>query len=391
MNSISKSRESWARALLPRWLLALGAILVAQGSMSQEGTGPIMHWQARHPDVAFYEDLYRKESARLQAQLNRSAPFIHFILAQLQLRKLPPELVFIPLIESGYSPYAESPAGAVGPWQLMPKTAQQYGVTRHDWFDGRKDLLASTRGALNYLSYLHSLLGRDWHLALAAYNAGEGTVQRAMAQNSDKGIQTDFWSLSLPKETRQYVPKLLALVRLYRAGQIQLPALPEASRLTTLHVEDGVSLAWLAKQLGQSKEELNFYNAGLENAVVPCGCRVALLLPTGWCKHARQVLGARSQLLPLPAEKVSPELRTRRSLADEELRILGWGVGLMQQAPGTADLHVGHLVNPEAEREKEQEKGRDGRGAPTIAPHWRPKIAPLNQWGQVEGSKTTGP
>lgn len=390
MSSISKSREYWARVLLPGALL-LSLPLLSPQAQSREEERPAMHWQARHPDVAFYEALYRRESARIQGLLNRSAPSIVLIITQLQRRKLPLELVFVPLVESGYNPYAESPMGAVGPWQLMPKTAQQYGVIRHDWFDGRKDLLASTRGALNYLGYLHSLFGRDWQLALAAYNAGEGTVQGAMAQNSGKGRRTDFWSLSLPEETRQYVPKLLALVRLYRAGQLQLPALPEASRLIALHVEGGVSLAWLARQLGQSKEVLNFYNAGLEDTVAPRGSRVALLLPSSWGKRARQVLGARSQLLPLPAEKVSPELMARRSLPDEELRTLGWGVGLMQQEPGAADLHAGSLVTPEADREKAQEKGRDERVAQTIAPHWRPRIAPLNQWSQAEGGKPASP
>lgn len=394
MNSISKSRGSWAKALLSRWLPALGAALLSQGILAQElvsreGAGPAMHWQARHPDVAFYEALYRRESARIQALLNRSAPSIHLILTQLQRRKLPPELVFIPLVESGYNPYAESPVGAVGPWQLMPGTAQQYGVIRHDWFDGRKDLVASTRGALNYLSYLHSLLGRDWQLALAAYNAGEGTVQAAMAQNSEKGRRTDFWSLSLPEETRQYVPKLLALVRLYRTGQIQLPAVSEGARLTALHVENGVSLAWLARQLGQSKDTLGYYNAGLENGVAPRGSRVALLMPAGWGKGARRALGGRSHEQPLVTESASPHIAARRALPDEVLRTLGWGVGLVQQTPGSLDLYPERLA---IEPGKAQAQGREqGPTAPAIVPHWQTKIAPPGQWNQGEGDEGATP
>lgn len=397
MNSISKSKGSWAKTLLSVCLLALSTQVPAQDNVTQGSGGTAMHWQSRHPEVAHYEALYRKESAKIQLLMNRSAPAIRLIISQLQRRKLPLELVFVPLVESGYNPYAESPVGAMGPWQLMPSTARQYGVIRLDWFDGRKDLLASTRGALNYLSYLHSLFERDWLLALAAYNAGEGTVQGAMAQNSGKGRQADFWSLSLPQETRQYVPKLLALVRLYRAGHIQLPAVPEASRLVALHVEDGVSLAWLARKLGQSTDVLGYYNAGLENAVAPRGSRVALLLPAALSKRAHDVLGGRSQALPLPKEVVTTQAVARRALAEEELRALGWGVGLIQQTPGSMDLHSAQLAIAQQKPGEGEKSGKDQTGQTkknaslAITPHWRPKIDPLSQWNPTGSGEAATP
>lgn len=382
MNSTLKSKGSWVKAMLAGGLLTLSLPLMSQEVPPRQGEGKAMNWQSRHPNVALYEGLYRKEAVRIQGLMTRSGPSIRFIVTQLQRRKLPLELLFVPLVESGYDPYAESPAGAVGPWQLMPKTAKQYGVIRYDWYDGRKDLISSTRGALNYLSYLYNLFGRDWLLALAAYNAGEGTVQNAIEQNKAKGRQTDFWSLSLPDETRQYVPRLLALVRLYRTGHLQLPAVPEASRLVALHVEDGISLAWLARKLGRSTEELGFYNAGLENAVAPRGSRVALLLPAGWGVRARQVLGTRSDNLPQPQEKAPPQIAKRRALPDKDLESLGWGVGLWQRTPGAVDLYSARPVN---DKKSTQDEGVKKTALPqTTSLRWRTNIDPLSQWNRVK-------
>lgn len=386
MNSILKSRGSWGNALLVWGLLTLLTPLFSLEVIARTGGKSTMTWQSRHPDVAFYEGLYNKEATRIQGLMNRSAPSIRFIVTQLQRRKMPLELMFVPLIESGYNPYAESPVGAIGPWQIMPKTAQQYGIIRHDWFDGRKDLMASTRGALNYLSYLYTLFERDWMLALAAYNAGEGTVQAAIAQNKAKGIQTDFWSLSLPQETKQYVPKLLALVRLYRAGRIQLQIIPEESRLIALHVEDGVSLAWLARKLGRSKEELSYYNAGLENAVAPRGSRVALLMPAGWGERARKILGARNGEISLPEEETPLLIAARRALPDEELKSLGWGVGLVQKSPGAMERYPDRLAS-DTQGASEKAVANESATLPT-SPHWRTRIEPLNQWNTSKTDKS---
>ena len=381
MSSISKSKEFWVKALLAGSLLAMPAPLLSQDALTGAKKSA-MSWKARHPDVAFHESFYNEKLTKIQGMMNRSAPSIRYIVTQLQRRKMPLELMFVPLIESGYNPYAISPVGATGPWQLMPKTAQQYGVIKQDWYDGRKDLMASTRGALNYLNYLYNLFERDWLLALAAYNAGEGTVRSAMEQNSAKGRQTDFWSLSLPEETKKYVPKILALVRLYRDGKIKLPTVPEESRLIALHVKDGVSLAWLARQLGRTADELSFYNAGLENAVAPRGSRVVLMMPAGWGRRAHQVLGTGNSMQFM--EKEPPALplliAERRALSDNELKSLGWGVGLVQKTPGSADLYSERTTTSQKsapEKSKDQEKASQD-----IKPQWRAKIDPLSQWNQ---------
>lgn len=141
----------------------------------------------------------------------RAAPYIHYIVERLAERDMPMELALLPVIESAYDPQAYSPAQAVGLWQFIPSTGRVYNLRQTNWYDGRRDVTASTRAALDYLSRLHEMFNGDWLLALAAYNAGEGRISRAIERNEKLGLPSDYWNLSLPKETEEYVPKLLAL------------------------------------------------------------------------------------------------------------------------------------------------------------------------------------
>ncbi|HJE28505.1 MAG TPA: transglycosylase SLT domain-containing protein, partial [Pseudomonas nitrititolerans] len=148
----------------------------------------------------------RPESIEMVSE--RGAPYIHYIVEQLEERNMPLELALLPIIESSYNPFAYSPAQAVGLWQFIPSTGRHFNLQQTRWYDGRRDITASTTAALRYLTYLHGLFNEDWLLALAAYNAGEGTVSRAIERNQKRGLPTDYWNLPLPKETRDYVPKL---------------------------------------------------------------------------------------------------------------------------------------------------------------------------------------
>ncbi|HXH54380.1 MAG TPA: transglycosylase SLT domain-containing protein [Gammaproteobacteria bacterium] len=141
---------------------------------------------------------------------------LYYILEQVEKRKLPGELVLLPMLESNFQSQAVSNRGAVGLWQFMPATGRQFGLKQRFGYDGRKDVKASTNAALNYLEYLHKKFNRDWMLTLAAYNAGEGTVERAIKHNKKAGKPTSFWFLTLPKQTREYVPKFLALTQMIR-------------------------------------------------------------------------------------------------------------------------------------------------------------------------------
>ncbi len=129
---------------------------------------------------------------------------------------MPKELKYLAVVESALNPRAGSWAGAKGLFQFMPATGRQFGLKQRAGYDGRKDVKASTHAALNYLEYLHKKFNRDWMLTLAAYNAGEGTVERAIKRNKKAGKPISFWFLTLPKQTREYVPKFLALTQMIR-------------------------------------------------------------------------------------------------------------------------------------------------------------------------------
>jgi membrane-bound lytic murein transglycosylase D len=147
----------------------------------------------------------------LETAADRGSLYMHYIVERLEERDMPLELALLPVIESAYNPMAYSRAHAVGLWQFIPSTGRYFNLRQTNLYDGRRDVTASTIAALDYLSRLHEMFNGDWLLALAAYNAGEGTVSRAIERNVRLGLPTDYWNLSLPQETRDYVPKLLAL------------------------------------------------------------------------------------------------------------------------------------------------------------------------------------
>jgi len=157
---------------------------------------------------------YAKHQKYLDRVVARSEPFLHYVLSEAEKRQLPTELVLLPIVESAYQTFAYSHGRASGIWQFIPSTGKIYGLKQNWWYDGRRDVYASTQAALKYLENLNREFKGNWLHALAAYNSGSGTVRRAIRKNKKRGKPTDFWSLKLPKETQAYVPKLLALKRL---------------------------------------------------------------------------------------------------------------------------------------------------------------------------------
>ena len=156
------------------------------------------------------ENWYSANPDYLKRMLGRSQKYLFHIVEEVQKRDMPTEIALLPMIESAYNPQAYSRSRASGIWQFIPSTGKHFGLQQNWWVDNRRDVTAATDAALNYLEKLHSMFG-SWDLALAAYNAGEGTVQRAIKRNRDAGLPTDYQSLSLPEETRNYVPKLQAI------------------------------------------------------------------------------------------------------------------------------------------------------------------------------------
>lgn len=195
----------------------------------------------------------------------KAAPYLHYIVEQVEKRKLPLEIALLPAIESGFEPLALSPKSAAGIWQFIPSTGRDYGLTQTEEYDARRDLMASTQAALNYLERLHDLFDNDWFLALAAYNYGEGNVRKAIRKNEAEGKPTDYWSLSLPGETRWYVPKLLAVTKVIANPEqyrIQLRSIPNRPYLTQIEVNRQMSLAIAAKLADLTPNDFRNLNAG---------------------------------------------------------------------------------------------------------------------------------
>ena len=186
--------------------------------------------QHSHPRLDKQVSWYASHPAYFERVLGRAQRYLYHIVSEVESRGMPLELALLPAVESAYDPFAYSHSHAAGLWQFIPGTAKRFGLKRDWWYDGRRDVIESTRAALEYLEYLHKLFDGDWLLALAAYNSGEGTVRRAVARNKKAGKDTDFWSLKLPRETRAYVPQLLALS--------QIIAEPDNYNLTLAEIDN---------------------------------------------------------------------------------------------------------------------------------------------------------
>lgn len=162
------------------------------------------------PLVDRHTDWYANRPDYVQRVVERGRRYMHFVVEELEKRGMPLEIALLPMIESAYNPTAYSKAHASGMWQFIPATGRNYGLKQNWWYDGRRDVTAATRAALDYLEKLHGMFG-DWRLALAAYNWGEGAVSRAIERNQRQGLPTDYESLRMPEETRNYIPKLQAV------------------------------------------------------------------------------------------------------------------------------------------------------------------------------------
>lgn len=225
---------------------------------------------------------YEANGEYLVKMAEKSQPYLHYISQEVQKRGLPSEFALIPFIESEFDPYAFSHAGASGLWQIMPRTGKGFGLKQTWWYDGRRDVFASTQVALDYLKYLGEYFHGDWYLALAAYDSGEGTVQNAIAKASKQNKATDFWSLKLSHETKRYVPRLLALATIINDPQkygIDLPIVKNKPYLVPIDIGSQMELSHAATLAGIDVEEIYHLNPGFNHwATSPKGPH-RLLLP----------------------------------------------------------------------------------------------------------------
>jgi membrane-bound lytic murein transglycosylase D len=216
--------------------------------------------------IAIQRNWYLRNADYLDRVALRAGRYLYHTMGEAESRNLPTELALLPVIESAYDPFAYSHAHAAGMWQFIPGTARIMGVKQNEWFDGRRDVLESTRAAYDFLSMLYQKFG-DWQLALAAYNAGPGAVQRAINRNQAAGLPTDFWSLKLPAETRSYVPRFLAMAQIIKSPEsfgVTLRPVLNQPFFRVVTTQGQVDLPRAAEIAGISLRELFQLNPGFK-------------------------------------------------------------------------------------------------------------------------------
>lgn len=229
-----------------------------------------------------WTDYYASHPESVLLMSKRAGKYLYHIVDELDRRGLPTELALLPFVESAYNPTAYSRAKASGLWQFVPATGLQYNLAQDAWRDQRRDPVASTNAALDYLSYLYDFQG-DWYLALASYNWGEGSVKRAMEKNASAGIPADYASLKMPDETRNYVPKLQAIKNIIANPKkygITLPEVSNAPYFTKVHKTDDIDIEVAAKLAEMPLDEFKSLNASFNRPIILAEHQTALLLPT---------------------------------------------------------------------------------------------------------------
>jgi membrane-bound lytic murein transglycosylase D len=201
----------------------------------------------------------------LERVFQRGQRYLYHVVTEVEARGMPLEFALLPVVESAYEPFAYSRSRAAGMWQFIPDTGRRFGLKQNWWYDGRRDVIESTRAALDYMQALHDQFNGDWLLAIAAYNVGENAVQRELDYNRAHGKPTDFWHLKLPTETRAYVPKLLALKRLMAEPErygLEFAAIPNEPYFAVIDTNSQIDLKIAAQLASTGNDELVALNPG---------------------------------------------------------------------------------------------------------------------------------
>jgi len=234
------------------------------------------------PLVADRQSWYLNRPDMLRRIFERGQRYLHHIVEELEKRGMPTELALLPMVESAYNPKAVSSARAMGIWQFIPSTGKNYDLDQNWWVDERRDIIASTNAALTYLRTIYDMHG-DWHLALASYNWGEHAVARAIAKNQAKGLPTDYASLTMPAETRYYVPKLQALKNIVAHPEFfafQLPPIPNQPYFETVIKPERIDVAVAARLAEMPIDEFVSLNPAYHRPVMNGNQAGPMLLPT---------------------------------------------------------------------------------------------------------------
>ncbi|MCW5575239.1 MAG: transglycosylase SLT domain-containing protein [Burkholderiales bacterium] len=231
--------------------------------------------------VRDWETRYSAKPEYFARMVDRGSHYLFHIVEEIERRKMPAEIALLPMIESAYNPQAYSKAHASGLWQFIPSTGRLYGLRQNWWYDGRRDVIAATNAALDYLEKLYGMFG-DWELALASYNWGEGAVSRAVARNQARGLPGDYASLTMPAETRNYLPKLIAVKNIIadpaRFG-VQLAGVPNEPYFEIVTVRQHIDVKLAAKFAEMPLEEFRFLNPAHNKRVIKAYAAETIVLP----------------------------------------------------------------------------------------------------------------
>ena len=270
------------------------------------------------PKVKRFTAEFSRNPKRIQQLAKRSSKYLYMVVSELNKRNMPTELALLPFVESAYRNQAYSHAGAAGMWQFIPATGRHFGLQQTRSYDARLDPFKSTKAAFDYLQRLNREFRGDWLLSLAAYNAGEYRVHKEIAKNRARGKRTDYWSLDLPRETKQYVPRLLAFKEIFRNPRrfrVQLRGIPNTHALTQIQVNKPVDLRKAAMVAGLPADTLSSLNSGFLHGITTPRLSNRIIMPrqyAGRLMHAIQGLPPAKDVQYIAARKYYRTKRLRK-------------------------------------------------------------------------------
>lgn len=268
-----------------------------------------INWYLRHPSAL----------ATIQ---QRAAPYLHHILDEIEAKNIPGELALLPVVESSFLPDAYSKSDASGLWQFIPSTGRLFGLEQNSWYDGRRDVYASTKAATAYLRQLSETFNGDWLLALASYNWGKGNVRKSIEKNLYLDLPTDYWSLSLPEETTNYVPRLLAIAKIFANAEdyhIPLQYIPNKPYFEVVDIKAPIDLNKAATLANTPLSEFRKLNPGFNRwCTAPDGPH-RLLIPVKQAQLFKQNLAQLpyDEWVTFPAKQEELQVAQRQTQPDE--------------------------------------------------------------------------
>lgn len=310
---------------------SLALIHVKQGSLRPVDSSSLWGQMAKsfhldvredNPDVAKQIAYLQKHQDLLAKTLQEAGPYLSYVFNKTRTEGMPAELALLPVVESDYNPYAKSPVGASGLWQIMPGTATQLSLKTNQAYDGRRDIVASTDAALGYLDNLHRMFKNDWELALASYNWGPGNVQKAVKRKSLMG-QASYWDIKMPKETQNYVPKLFALVAIIKNPakyNIQLPKISAQTQVATVQVGPKVDLKQVAVASGIGVDTMRKLNPGYQKLATSQVSPNTILIPVDKVDAVKPVTLVLAVNVANSAVKVAPVQASIKAPVQQQVR-----------------------------------------------------------------------